>query len=67
MYSVKIDIKDELINKLGTEKIKNYLLKQIEILSAIEIDDEFQDLKHASQSSIQFWENEIDDEVWNDV
>jgi hypothetical protein len=25
------------------------------------------DLTQASESSIDFWDNEIDDEVWNDV
>ncbi|MCK8825638.1 DUF2281 domain-containing protein [Fuchsiella alkaliacetigena] len=29
--------------------------------------DEFSELEKASQSSISFWDNEIDDEVWNDV
>ncbi|MBU9721704.1 MULTISPECIES: DUF2281 domain-containing protein [Bacillaceae] len=26
-----------------------------------------EDLTKASESSIDFWENDIDDEVWNDV
>ncbi|WP_234982718.1 DUF2281 domain-containing protein [Ornithinibacillus halophilus] len=26
-----------------------------------------QDLTKASESSIDFWDNDIDDEVWNDV
>ncbi len=29
--------------------------------------DEFLGLEKASQSSMDFWDNEIDDEVWNDV
>ena len=29
--------------------------------------DEFSELEKASQSSMSFWDNEIDDEVWNDV
>ena len=29
--------------------------------------DEFPELEKASQSSMSFWDNEIDDEVWNDV
>lgn len=27
----------------------------------------FNDLKKASESSIKFWNNDIDDEVWNNV
>lgn len=27
----------------------------------------FKDLEEASQSSMDFWDNDIDDEVWNDV
>ena len=29
--------------------------------------DKFSELEKASQSSMSFWDNEIDDEVWNDV
>jgi len=28
---------------------------------------EFKSLENASQSSMSFWDNDIDDEVWNDV
>lgn len=27
----------------------------------------FKDLQNASESSIKFWDNDIDDEVWNNV
>lgn len=26
-----------------------------------------QDLRHASESSLDFWTNDVDDEVWNDA
>ena len=29
--------------------------------------DEFDDFLFASESSLAFWDNEIDDEVWNNV
>lgn len=29
--------------------------------------DELHDLMHASQSSLQFWDNPQDDEVWNNA
>lgn len=37
-------------------------------LKTIEIEtNDFQDLIQASSTSMNFWENEIDDEVWNDA
>ena len=29
--------------------------------------EDFSDLLHAAESSMDFWDNEIDDEVWNHV
>ena len=29
--------------------------------------NEFEDIESASQSSMSFWDNDIDDEVWNDA
>jgi len=29
--------------------------------------NEFKDIESASQSSMSFWDNDIDDEVWNDA
>ena len=44
----------ELIDFLKFLKIKNKK-------------DEFKSLENASQSSMSFWDNDLDDEVWNDV
>jgi len=30
-------------------------------------DQEFKELMYASESSMGFWDNDIDDEVWNNV
>ena len=30
-------------------------------------DKEFKDLMYASESSMDFWDNDIDDEIWNNV
>jgi len=44
----------EIIDFIGYLKMK----KENEI---------FKDLESASESSLDFWDNEIDDEVWNNV
>lgn len=44
----------EVIDFIGYLKVKN----QIDILKKLE---------DASSSSMEFWNNDIDDEVWNDV
>lgn len=31
------------------------------------IDDDMTDLAQASESALEFWNNEIDDRVWNDA
>ncbi|MEO8168883.1 MAG: DUF2281 domain-containing protein [bacterium] len=33
----------------------------------LETDDQFEDLVKASETSLEFWNNSIDDEVWNDA
>jgi hypothetical protein len=33
----------------------------------LETEDEFEDLMKASESGLEFWNNEIDDEVWNNA
>jgi len=34
---------------------------------AIETNDEFSDLINASASGFEFWDNDIDDKVWNNA
>jgi predicted DNA-binding antitoxin AbrB/MazE fold protein len=33
----------------------------------LETDEQFEDLVMASESSLEFWNNSIDDEVWNNA
>jgi hypothetical protein len=40
------------------EKLKEYELINIEIIG-------FDDLEDASSTSLKFWDNRIDDELWN--
>ncbi|HZK44547.1 MAG TPA: DUF2281 domain-containing protein [Syntrophomonadaceae bacterium] len=44
----------EIIDFIGYLKIKNEI-------------DMFKEFENASNSSLEFWDNEIDDEVWNNV
>ena len=44
----------EVIDFIGYLKVKNEM-------------DIFKELQNASSSSIEFWDNDIDDEVWNDA
>ncbi len=37
----------------------------IEYLRAKKSKEDYTDLQEASQSSMSFWDNDIDDEVWN--
>lgn len=37
------------------------------IFESLDSDDDFSDLVLASESSSSFWDNPIDDEVWNEV
>lgn len=44
----------EVIDFIGYLKVKNEM-------------DMFRELEGASDSSMEFWDNDIDDEVWNDA
>lgn len=71
---------EEVINNMNTAKER--LIKIIDEIPEHEVDKildfaEYlkakkekslsEDLTKASESSLDFWDNEIDDEVWNDV
>lgn len=40
---------------------------EIIILPLVEEEEEFEDLLMASESSLDFWDNSIDDEIWKTV
>lgn len=44
----------EVIDFIGYLKVKNEM-------------DTFKELENASNSSLDFWNNDLDDEVWNDA
>ena len=58
------------LHKLVDEIPENEFEEVIDFLKYIKSrqkKDKFSELEKASQSSMSFWDNEIDDEVWNDV
>ena len=61
--------KSKLI-KLIEEMPDNQVSEVIDFVSYLKLKREkelFKELENASQSSMEFWDNDIDDEVWNNV
>jgi molybdenum cofactor biosynthesis enzyme MoaA len=50
-----------------SEKEISEVIDFIEYLKMKREKQELQDFIHASESSLDFWDNEIDDKIWNDV
>jgi hypothetical protein len=40
---------------------------RVEVLVLTAETDEFADLAHAASSSTEFWDNPLDDEIWNNA
>ncbi len=60
------DYVHKLIDQMSEKELPE-VIDFIEYLKAKKAKDDYTDLQEASQSSMSFWDNEIDDEVWNDV
>jgi len=61
--------KKELL-KLIDEIPENQIFEVIDFIGYLKMKRQrelFKDLESASESSIDFWNNDIDDEVWNDA
>jgi len=43
------------------------VIDYIEYLKSKKMKEDYAELQNASQSSMSFWDNNIDDEVWNDL
>lgn len=69
--AVKImSILRELLLKLIEKIPDNQIGEVIDFLTYLKLKRErgiFKDLELASESSLDFWNNDIDDEVWNNV
>ncbi len=57
------------VKKGGKVQIPKVPLKTGTLVEVIllETNENFQDLMKASESSLEFWNNKIDDTVWNDT
>ena len=56
----------KLIDEL-TEKEIPEVIDYIEYIKSKKMKEDHLDLQNASHSSISFWDNQTDDEVWNNV
>ncbi|WLR52490.1 DUF2281 domain-containing protein [Bacillus tianshenii] len=56
----------KIINEIPEQEVDK-ILDFAEYLKAKAETNLSEDLTKASESSIDFWDNDIDDEVWNDV
>jgi hypothetical protein len=60
----------EILLKLIEDIPENQISEVIDFVGYLKMKNErelYKDLEQASQSSMDFWDNDIDDEVWNDV
>ncbi len=65
MNTVK-DYLYKLIEKTPTEELPD-ILDFVIYINRKKDKNRFKDLENASNSSTDFWDNDIDDKVWNDV
>jgi len=56
----------KLIDEIPESQIPE-VIDFISFLKAKKDNQVFKDLESASESSMDFWDNDIDDEVWNNV
>lgn len=60
----------QMLYKLIEEIPENDAFEVIDFIGYLKMKREkelYKDLEKASESSLEFWNNTIDDEVWNDV
>ncbi|HZJ83270.1 MAG TPA: DUF2281 domain-containing protein [Clostridia bacterium] len=65
-----MDTARKMLLKLIKEIPENQIPEVIDFIGYLKIkkDNEiFRDLEQLSESSMDFWDNEVDDEVWNNV
>ncbi|MGM0380350.1 MAG: DUF2281 domain-containing protein [Bacillota bacterium] len=56
----------KLIDQISDEDYAE-LIDFLKFLKSKSDKNEFESLENASHSSIYFWDNDIDDEIWNDA
>ena len=60
------DYLHKLIDEIGLDEVPE-IIDFVEYLKIKKDKSNFKDLSDASMSSTEFWNNESDDEVWNNV
>ncbi len=65
-----MDTAKQILLKLIDEIPENQIHEVIDFIGYLKIKNErdmFKELEEASKSSMDFWNNDIDDEVWNNA
>lgn len=68
--SDRMNTAKQILLNLIDEIPENKISEVIDFIGYLKVKEEmnmFKELENASNSSLDFWENDIDDEVWNDV
>ncbi len=60
------DYLHKLIDEIGLDEVTE-IIDFVEYLKIKKEKSAFKELSEASMSSTEFWNNEVDDEVWNNV
>ncbi len=68
MQAIKFQTK---VTQRGTLRLPRLRLKRgasVEVIVLVhEPEDEFTELARAAEATLEFWDNAVDDEVWNDA
>ena len=68
--SDRMNVAKQILLKLIDEIPENQIHEVIDFIGYLKMKNErymFKELEDASKSSMDFWDNDIDDEVWNNV
>ena len=64
LKTLKINVDDELLKKYNTKQLELFLRNQLKKLEEEELLNEMMQI---SETSLGFWDNEMDDEAWNEL
>ena len=67
MRALRLNTVIDKKGKLILDKLPFKKGAKVEVIILGEDKELFQDIMKASESSLKFWDNEIDDRVWNNV
>jgi len=67
MGALKFFVKIGEEGKIELPELREFTGRKAEIVILPPKEEDIEDLLMASESSLDFWDNPIDDEVWNEV